>query len=205
MRVMVFDTETTGFPLWSEPSEHPGQPHLVQYTGVLFSDQTRQELMFDTMIIRPDGWTIPPELTVIHGISQEQAMDEGVPERNAIDAYRAMAAAAELVSGFSIAFDLRIMRIAMLRCGISKEQAHHLTDRLRTLDLMPSLTKRCKLPPTDKMMRAGRKTFKTPSLAEAIQCVFGEKLDDAHDSRADVLATMRLYLECQAPPVRNIA
>ena len=30
MRLLMFDTETTGLPLWKDPSDHPDQPHLVQ-------------------------------------------------------------------------------------------------------------------------------------------------------------------------------
>lgn len=194
MKVMVYDTETNGLPLWSQPSEHPGQPHLVQYTAVLFSDQTRQEMAFDTMLVRPEGWSIPPELTAIHKITMEQAMDEGVPLRQAVSAYQTMRGQSDLVSGYNVAFDERIMRIAMLRCGMSKFECDAIQSSPRTHDVARQVTPLCRLPPTDKMMAAGRKTFKQPKLAEAMRVLLNEEMDDAHDSRADVFATMRLFL-----------
>jgi len=194
MRVMVFDTETTGFPLWGTPSDDPAQPHLVQYTAVLFSLETQMELAFDTMIIRPDGWTIPEEASAHHHITTEQALEEGVPLRRAVNAYQAMLKHADQVSGFNLPFDFQIMRIAMLRCGMSKQYCTELRANMKTCDLMHKCAPLCRIPPTDKMMRAGRKTFKTPTLTEAMKIIMNETLDDAHDSRADVLATMRLYL-----------
>jgi DNA polymerase-3 subunit epsilon len=192
MKVMIFDTETTGLPAWTQPSDHPSQPHLVQYTAVLFSDRSRMELAYDTMMIRPEGWTIPEEAIAKHHITTEQALEEGVPLREAVHAYRTMRAQADMISGFNVEFDLRIMRIAMLRCGFTKEECEERT--LRKHDIMRQVTPMCRIPPTDKMMAAGRKTWKSPTLAEALKIMMNETLDDAHDSRADVVATMRLYL-----------
>ena len=40
MKLAIFyDTETTGIPLFSEPSEHPGQPHIVQLAACLVDQQ----------------------------------------------------------------------------------------------------------------------------------------------------------------------
>ena len=69
MKVMIFDTETSGLPLFDKPSDHPGQPHLVQYSAVLFSDVTRMEMAYDTMIVRPDGWIIPEQAIAKHHIT----------------------------------------------------------------------------------------------------------------------------------------
>jgi DNA polymerase III subunit epsilon len=192
-KVMIFDTETTGMPLWDRPSEHPDQPHLVQYTAVLLDDETQMELAFDTVMVRPDGWTIPAAATAKHNITTEQAIDEGVPLRDAVSAYQAMHAQAELICGFNVNFDFRIMRIAMLRCGFTREDVKHFGEAIRSLDLMRQATPVCRIPPTDRMMATGRKTWKSPTLAEAVKILLNEELDDAHDSRADVLATMRLY------------
>lgn len=61
--IIFYDTETTGLPLWREPSEHPDQPHIVEIASM-------------NALIRPDGWTISPEAAAIHGISQERALAE---------------------------------------------------------------------------------------------------------------------------------
>jgi len=195
MKVLIFDTETTGLPLWSKPSDHPDQPHIVQFVGVRFDSETDEELEYFEMIAKPDGWVIPDGSFKIHGITTDRALEEGVPERHAVDAFLSMEHAANLVAGFNVPFDLRIMRIAMFRAGISKEACdeHALTMRPKVYDVMPKCTPLCHLPPTDRMMAAGRKTFKPPTLSEAVSIILGEKMDGAHDARADVEATRRLW------------
>lgn len=193
MKIMVFDTETTGLPLWKEPSEHPDQPHLVQYTAMLCEGSPENELDYCNLILRPDGWTIPEEVAKLHGITQEIALRDGVPEAEAVGAFLLMADKADLVCAFGIDFDMRLMRIAMLRNGIDKQNSNSIVQRFRTHCVMRQATPLCKLPPTDKMMASGRLTFKTPNLTEAVKCLLGEDLEGAHDSRVDVLATTRLY------------
>jgi DNA polymerase III subunit epsilon len=194
MKMMIFDTETTGIPLWHEPSDDPRQPYLVQYTAVLFDEATGDEQSFVSKIVRPDGWSIAPELTALHGISNAQALDEGEPLRVVVSDWLTMTAQADVVAAFGIGFDMRIMRIAMLRAGLSKEACNHHTDTIRTHDVQRHVTALCRVPPTDKMMAAGRKTWKTPTLTEAVKALLGEDLEDAHDSRADVLATKRIHM-----------
>jgi DNA polymerase III alpha subunit (gram-positive type) len=50
-----------------------------------------------------------------------------------------------------------------------------------------------KLPPTQKMINAGRREFKAPKLTEAYEYVFGETFDNAHDALSDVRATGQIY------------
>jgi DNA polymerase-3 subunit epsilon len=195
MIVCAFDTETTGLPLWSEPSEDPRQPHLCQFTAVMFDDQSGEETEYVDMIIKPDGWTIPAELTAIHGISQERALEEGVAEIDAARRFYKMALSAERVTGYNVDFDIRILRIAMKRAGLGDETLDKFAAMLKAKkhDVMRLCTPVCKLPPTDKMMATGRKGFKSPSLTEAVKIILKEDLGDAHDARVDVLATIRLY------------
>jgi len=196
MRVLIFDTETTGLPLWSSPSEDPGQPHLCQFTAAGFDDQTGDEYEYVDMIVKPDGWIIPPDMTRLHGISQERALAEGVPEIDAARAFYRMARAADRVSGFSVDFDIRILRIAMKRAGIPDDALEAFSGMVKEKkhDVKRQCTPVCKIPPSHKMMAAGRKTgFKEPTLIEAVKIILGEDFPDAHDARADVLATIRLY------------
>jgi DNA polymerase-3 subunit epsilon len=73
MRALFFDTETTGLPLFHEPSEDPRQPHLVQLAAVLVDIDTRKTLGSLDLTIAPDGWEIPDDVVKIHGITNEHA------------------------------------------------------------------------------------------------------------------------------------
>lgn len=192
-----FDTETTSLPLWKEPSEHPGQPHLVEIAAVLVDTERRQEIVAYTRLVRPEGWTIPAETAAIHGIMTERALAEGDPESDVTERFLAMADEANGLAAFNVDFDLRIMRIAMLRFGMTKTECDVWKARQRPLCLMRACTPVCKIPPTDKVMAAGRRAFKNPTLAEACDALLGEKLADAHSALVDVRATVRLWCKLQ--------
>lgn len=194
MIVTIYDLETTGLPLWKEPSEHPGQPHICQFTAVRFDDETGDELEYFNAIVKPDGWVIPAEVTAIHGITMERAMDEGIPEKTVVKRYLDLLDRTERLSAYNISFDQRIMRIAMLRNGLTKTEIDDIQSAVWAHCCMQQATPLVKAPPTAKMMATGRKTFKNPSLAEAVKAILGEDMEGAHDSRVDVAYTVRLYL-----------
>ncbi|MEJ6520298.1 3'-5' exonuclease [Shewanella bicestrii] len=81
--ILPFDTETTGLPDWKSPSEADYQPHLVQLAALLVNDKFEIVKELD-VIIKPNGWVIPDEVAAIHGITTERAMDEGIPEQEAL-------------------------------------------------------------------------------------------------------------------------
>ena len=192
-----FDTETTSLPIWKEPSDHPSQPHLVELAAVLVDTESREEVDAYTRLVRPDGWTIPAETAAVHGIMTERALAEGDPEDDVIERFLAMADEANGLAAFNIDFDLRIMRIAMLRFGMTKSLCDAWQARQRPLCLMRASTPFCKLPPTDKMMAAGRRGFKNPKLAEACEALLGEKVEGVHAALVDVRATVRIWCKLQ--------
>ena len=189
--ILVFDTETTGLPDWKLPSDHPGQPHLVEIACLVYTDggQLRDEYH---VLVKPDGWTIPDRAAEIHGISTERALDEGIPERLAVAQYHLMLRAARLRVAHNISFDDRLMRIAALRAGMTRPEIEDLEGR-------PSYCT-CKaaapivnLPPTAKMLKAGFNKPKAPNLTECFKHFFGEDLVGAHGALADAKACARVY------------
>lgn len=194
---IFYDTETTGLPLFSEPSEHPGQPHIVQLAAVLADLDTRQTIASMDVIIRPDGWAIPEEVSAIHGITTEHAMDVGIPETMAVDMFMSLWAG-RLRIAHNESFDARIIRIAQHRfpdtfpdpqCDYWKNGASACTAKMAT----PILN----LPPTEKMIAAGRNHAKTANLGEAYRYFTGTELQNAHSAMADVLGCMAVYFAIQ--------
>lgn len=195
MKVFLFDTETSGLPLWNMPSEHPDQPHICQFTGVLFDEETDEELHYVDMISRQEGWPVDPAAFAVHGITRERSLAEGLPEEHAVRHFEAMLQACDRVVGFSVDLDIRIMRIALMRFGRDHAYVDRIAERIKAikLDVMRQATPLAKIPPTDKMIATGRKTWKTPSLVEAIKAIMGIDMPSAHDARGDVHATKQLY------------
>ena len=77
MRIIVFDTETTGLPNKKQAAIHvPNNcPHLVSISWVIIENFII--VKEQTHVIKPRGWTIPAESTKIHGITHEQATENG--------------------------------------------------------------------------------------------------------------------------------
>src|ERR1700761_6991813 len=168
MRVVLYDVETTGLPLWDKPSNHPEQPHIVQYCSITFDSDTGEELDFYETLVRPRGWVVPEAMTKIHGISHDAALASGIDEVMVARQFYASAVKADRVSAFNVEFDNRIMRIAMKRNGIPTAALDEFSEMLKYKKhcLMLQARPICRLPPTMAMIKSGRKTWKSPSLKE---------------------------------------
>lgn len=191
-----YDTETTGLPLFRDPSDDPRQPHLVDICILAYDANGALVDSFEAMV-RPDGWVIPADVTAIHGITNEMAMDLGIPESEALDGFMAVYDRTGLRIAHNINFDDRIMRIALTRYrGKEAADAFKMVPGYCTCRNSTNLVK---CPPTEKMIAAGRGgQFKQPSVAEALLHFTGEELIGGHRARADAEACARVYFALQA-------
>lgn len=189
---LVFDTETTGLPLWKEPSEDPGQPHIVELAASLVNLETREIIRSIDVIIKPDGWTIPIECTNIHGITNERALEDGIPEKDAVDLLLAMLDEGEALGpveliGHNESFDRRIVRIAIKRYldPLVAEGGALPSERWKALKSFCTCWKskpHTRLPGN-----------KLPKLSEAYQHFLKKPLQGAHSARGDVNGCLEIY------------
>lgn len=186
--ILAYDTETTSLPLWHEPSDDPRQPHVIQLAMIL-CDMEGREVSRWAKIVKPGvGAVMAPEAFAAHGITLDRAHDEGVDPVEAVDAFLEMVAVAQLMVGHNESFDRRMMRISAARHkGFKWEPpVPNFCTLYRSKFIM-------KLPPTEKMVAAGIRTFKSPNLGECIRHFFDENLDGAHDALVDVEASLRVF------------
>ena len=116
MKTAIFyDTETTGLPLFKEPSEHPDQPHVVQLAAKLVNLDSRKVIATIDHIVKPDGWAIPDDVAKIHGITTEHALDVGLDESDVLVSFLSLWEQASIRIGHNEPFDARIVRIACMR------------------------------------------------------------------------------------------
>ena len=190
MKALFYDTETSGLPLFNDPSEDPRQPHIVQLGARLVDLDTRVVISTVDLIVQPEGWEIPEEVSAVHGITTERAMDVGVSESLVLGILLDLWERSDHRIGHNETFDARIIRIAQHRYDDAaldawKAGAAECTARMST----PI----CNLPPTAKMIAARRNHPKTPNLGEAFEFFTGENLEGAHSALVDVDACMRIY------------
>lgn len=173
--IVVFDCETSGF----------SESRLLQL-GVLLVDGDYNVQMQASLLVRPDGWKIEEGAAKVHGISQEKAEKLGLPVDVVLGVLCALVGKADLVVGHNLDFDMGIVGGELRKSRWPEiKKAQECTMRM--------MTPVCRIPPTEKMKKAGRSGYKSPKLIEAYRYAFGEEFVGAHDALADCVATLRVW------------
>lgn len=182
--ILFFDTETTGLPIWKEPSGGENQPHLVQIAAELTDRQTEKVIESMDVIICPDGWEIPQGTIDLHGITEKIASEQGIPEKDGVQKLLNMYEKADLRVAHGKTFDERLIRIAMKRYY----------DDVNSEDLQPSDI--WKAGAGFCTMWAAKKALglkKIPKLSEAYEALTGEKFEGAHNAMNDTRGCRIVY------------
>lgn len=194
MKALFYDTETTGLPLWNEPSEHPRQPHICQLAALLVDLDSRKTLASIDLTIAPDGWEIPEEVTKIHGITMAHALAVGMHEPLALQVFFELWRSCDVRIGHNESFDARMLRIACHRYGDQHRIANPDEWKAGKAECTQLLaTPILKLPPTEKMLAAGFNKPKSANLREAYKHFYGSELVGAHSAMADAQACQYVY------------
>jgi DNA polymerase III subunit epsilon len=174
--IVVLDCETNGIPDWKMPSDSEHQPHLVQLAAHLVEVESRKVVQTIDLIIKPEDWVITQETIDIHGITNEHAMEVGIPEKQALEILLALCAGRKRVA-FNTTYDNRIIRIATKRyCSEEVINAWHQGEY------------ECAMIASRKIMGG-----KQPTLAEAYKHFTGKEIQNAHTAIGDVNACMEVY------------
>ncbi|RVU32680.1 3'-5' exonuclease [Neptunomonas marina] len=176
--ILFYDAETTGFPDWKSPSGSEHQPHLVQLAAILANADTREIISTVDLIIQPNGWEIPVEVSEIHGITTEIANKVGVNEADALAVFMQMTGGKRVAHNKT--FDQRIIRIGLKRYGYTDEAIDQWGDK-ENHD--------CTMRMAHPIMQLG----KNPKLSEAYLHFTGKELQNAHTAMADAQACMEIY------------
>ena len=185
---LAFDTETTDLPRNYLERTHPAQPHLLQFAAIVFDDMGYEIDRLFTLVKPGPGALLSTTAYNAHGISLERASTEGMEPLDVFRWFTAKASSAKRIIGHNVQFDIQIMAILGARltgqvwvppCPLFCTMAHS----------APIVN----LPPTARMLAAGRDHPKPPTLSECVGHFFGEGLPDAHDAGADVRACIRVF------------
>jgi DNA polymerase III subunit epsilon len=191
--ILVYDSETNGLPQWNLPSDDPSQPYVTQLAAELCDERSGNAIATLNTLIQPDGWTIPDDLAELTGITTERAMAEGIPIEDALRQFHDMWVRAAMRVGHNESFDARMIRIEYFRQLDADDPFHEKWKSGPAFCTQSRSTKIINLPPTAKMLAAGRKHAKSPNLAEAYKFFTGKDLEGAHDAMVDVAAAKEVY------------
>ncbi|PIR55420.1 hypothetical protein COU74_01000 [Candidatus Peregrinibacteria bacterium CG10_big_fil_rev_8_21_14_0_10_36_19] len=176
MKIIIFDTETTGLP--STQLELEKQPHVCQFAAIIYEcdGYSLREIRRINHLIKPPV-SIPQECVYVHGISDEKVANSPSFSEVAdiiVEAFHG----SDVAVAHNISFDEQVIQAELKRLNYGIDFLPS-----QTFDTMKETKELCRLP--------GRNpgTYKSPRLLELYQHLFGTHFEGAHDAMYDVEAT----------------
>jgi DNA polymerase-3 subunit epsilon len=183
--ICAFDTETTGL---YDPIR------LVELGVVLFelrSDWSFFERASVSLIIRPEGFTIPEKAASIHGITTEIALHFGISVISAISVLTNLWSKADILIAHNFEYDDKVINGEIIRLGRNSNLRRPPT--ICTKDLSAPILN---IPPTPRMISSGYGGMpKAPKLEECYRFFFNEEIIGAHSALVDARACARVFAE----------
>jgi DNA polymerase III epsilon subunit-like protein len=205
MRVLVFDTETTGLPkskmiddttidLW---------PHIVQFSYIVFDTETNSIVKLKDHIIKiSESIIISEEVVKFHGITNEISSTKGVYLKTILPEFFDDFSKVEHIVGHNISFDLNMLKAELTRFILHdspintlseyKEYLNKLTSPTNIYCTMKSSVELCGIERTTKL---GKTYNKFPKLIELYQKLFQICPNNLHNSLNDVIVCLRCFMK----------
>ena len=183
---LIFDTETTGLPRnYNAPlSDSDNWPRVVQIAWQLH-DLKGNLISANSIIVKPNGFTIPFNAAQVHGISTERALAEGHDLQAVMNEFVEAVKQTKYLCGHNIEFDLSIVGAEFIRLGMSDFFAGKPVIDTKNDDV----TEFCAIPGG----RGGK--YKWPKLEELYVKLFNQGFEAAHNAAFDVQATAKAFFE----------
>ena len=194
MKVIVYDTETTGLPKKSNKTlcleNETDYPHIVQLSYIVYDIETNTVIkIYDQIISIPDNIVISDESINLHGITREIMRENGIPIISALETFLKDIQGADIIVGHNVEFDKKMVHIEMLR------------NAFPNIDMFTSSTKfYCTMKTTVELCaiktnyKNSVKTYnKFPKLVELYTCLFAKTPTKLHNSLNDVAICLQCF------------
>lgn len=184
MKILVFDTETTGFLNKKNPSLE-AQPYIIQFAWILWEleNWVYTELERKDILIKPPI-SIPYQSSQVHHLYDIDVKDAPSMQSVAPEIMNFLSSA-DAIIGHNIEYDEDMIRVELRRLD-----APHLYTPNQVICTMKSTVDFCAL-------QWNGLRFKYPKLWELHKKLFWEYFSWAHDAMVDVEATLKCFLELE--------
>lgn len=197
MRVLVFDTETTGLPEKDAIIfQHNKWPHIIQLSYILYDTQKHIFDYYNYYISIDDSIIITPESFNIHKLTREFLNTNGVSITTALTQFNLDLNTADIIVGHNISFDKKIVLVECYRNKIEQKFTYMDNNNIKIKKTefctMKNGKSFCNIVRINKLQQ---QYLKTPSLKELFnKCFPDEELPcNLHDAFIDILITFRCY------------
>lgn len=208
MRVLVFDTETTGLPKTKimSPDTLDIWPHIVQFSYVIYDDALNDITESKDAIIKVSENVIIGEDSIIfHGITNEISMSKGVNIDKILNEFFVHLRKCDKIVGHNVSFDINMVKVELLRIIYSengvisdkdikefKLNLHYLQNIKNIYCTLQESIDLCNIKAVNKY---GNTYLKYPKLVELHETLFKTTPNNLHNSFNDILVTLRCFVK----------
>lgn len=206
MRIMMFDTETTGlFPktIPNKVNKTSDFPHILQLSFVIYDTNQEQIVQeYNEYIDVPENVVVSPLITDLTGITKEMCK-RGVEITDALVDFYMAYMSVDYVVAHNIAFDKRMIELELQRnmIELSIRLPHAAFMFNDTYNLIQNIQIQCSMQLGKKFCdtyiqgRDGTSWKKPPKLGELHKKLFGFEPKNLHNSLIDSKVAMKCYLK----------
>lgn len=198
MKIIVFDTETSGLPKSKiiSPNTIHLWPFIVQFSYIIFDTDTNTILKSYDAIVKVKPYNVISEDSIkFHGITQEISESMGIGIDIILSTFISDMDNVDMMVAHNVEFDLNMIRVELLRLeqvaldlvlrkAIFEEQTNFYCTMRESVDL-------CKI---EKENSRGT-YYKFPTLSELHKHLFAVEPKHLHNSFHDILCTLRCFIK----------
>tara|TARA_X000000950_G_C13750742_1_gene592526 strand:+ start:378 stop:1046 length:669 start_codon:yes stop_codon:yes gene_type:complete len=198
MKILVFDTETTGLPERSASIKETDKwPYIIQISYIFYDLSNTKTVIRDDYIKINSNIEIPSESFEKHKISKEILNEKGINIKSALLQFNDYVKMSDLIIGHNISFDKRMVYVECFRNNLKQ---YFTTFRGNQKISKPEY---CTMNQTKEFCNLVRENkynkefLKAPKLLELYQILFPQDKspENLHNSLVDVLVTFRCYIK----------
>ena len=205
MRILVFDTETTGLPKSKiiNPEALQLWPHIVQFSYIIY-DTVLNDIVesSDSIIKMPENVIIPEESIKFHGITDEISLLKGVEIDAILNEFFYHLRNVDELIGHNVSFDINMVKVELLRLIYSdnfqnekKEYKYNLHFLNNFKNISCTLQDSIELCNIKALTKYGKEYLKYPKLVELHYKLFEMTPNNLHNSFNDILVTLRCFMK----------
>lgn len=209
MKVIIFDTETTGLPKSRQSlvTNTEEWPHIVQFSYIIYDiDTNKLEKVEDFIIKLAAEIEIPEESSNIHHITKEISDENGESIKKVITQFANDIAKCDMLIAHNLEFDLNMLIVELIRMNRAAELLEDesaIDFNNLTYEMITKIEKYCTMKETEKkcnikaVSKTGKEYTKYPTLGELHYYLFRSYPKNLHNSLNDILICLRCFYMLQ--------
>lgn len=197
MKVLVFDTETTGLPQLNKFGKRPGiyettyWPYIIQLSYILYDTEKNKIVIdHDHIVGIPEHCDLTDKSVEMHGITRERSNRDGISITDALELFHICLISADMIIAHNLSFDRQMILVECIRNKRAGPFKFKLPNQF--FCTMKNTTDLCQIEAISK--KNGEKYFKFPRLSELHEQMFGDEPQNTHNSFVDILICLRCYV-----------